>query len=401
VQLNSDIADRNAKSHAAMILMLNMIAKHFDSLHFATQEAGMGFYIEDANGLTCSTTGYSEKQIDLMLTVLASTKKAKFTNQSLMLAKNDIIRRINNKPKGSALKFAMSGLAKLIHRRSWSDKTMIRAIERIKMSDIDSLKKQIFADSSLRILALGNLTPKQVITLNTEVKKIVKVNKKPFYSSPMLKAKLNKGSINYQLKSLMKDDALTVLYLTKQKTYKAKATDELLNQLVKPAFYNQIRTQEQLSYSPFTINVTINKQVGFALLTQTPVASNAELYKRFNDFLTKFKPQLNTFNQDKFKQIKKATIANYLAKPTSLAAEFDFLSYQWSAIDKNINDREKYVKALENVSLDDVKAFYNKVLIGKKEAQIIIIQVQGQRFKKKPLLKVKGETRLTNIEKLK
>jgi len=295
----------------------------------------------------------------------------------------------------------MQGLAKLIHKRSWSDKTMIHAINSIKMSDIGRLKKQIFADSSLRILALGNLTPEQVIKLNTQVKKIVKVNKKPFYATPILRAKLDKGSINYQLKSQMKDDALVVLYLTKQKTDKAKATAALLNQLIKPAFYNQIRTQEQLSYSPFTMNVTINKQVGFALLTQTPAASNAELYKRFKRFLAKFKPQLNSFEQDKFKQIKKATIENYLAKPTSLAAEFDFLSEQWLAMDQNINGREKYIKALSNVSFDDVKTFYNKVIIGKNDAQLIIVQVQGQRFKKKPLLKVKGETRLTNIEKLK
>lgn len=401
VQLNSDIADKSAKSRATMDLMLNMIAKQFAALNFDTHEAGMNFSIQSKDGLLFSTAGYSDKQIDLMLTALRSTKKAIFTHQSLALAKSDIIRQINNKPKGSALRYTMSGLSKLILKPAWSDKTMIDAIKRIKISDIDMFKTQIFDDSSLRILALGNLSQKQVIKLNSEVKKIVKVNNQPFYLSPFIQANIDQGSINYKLKSQMKDDALAVLYLDKKKTFKARATAELLNQLLKPAFYNQIRTQEQLSYSPFSMSFSVDKQAGFGLLTQTPVVSNAELYTRFNSFLTKFKTTLNTFDQAKFIKIKHATIANYHAKPTSLAAEFTFLSGQWSLINKNINRRNEYIKALSRVSLNDIKAFYNQVIIEKKESQLIIIQVQGTRFKKSPLLKVKGEISISNIEKLK
>ncbi|MCK5818441.1 MAG: insulinase family protein [Psychromonas sp.] len=400
VQLNSDIADTSAKSRATMCLLLNMIAKQFAALNFVTHEAGMNFSINSKDGLLFSTAGYSDKQIDLMLTVLTSTKKAIFTHQSLALAKSDIIRQINNKPKGSALNYTMSGLSKLMLKPAWSDKTMIDEIKRIKISDIDIFKTQIFDDSSLRILALGNLSQKQVIKLNSEVRKIVKVNKKPFYLTPFIQANSDQGGINYQLKSQMKDDALAVLYLDKQKTFKARATAELLNQLLKPAFYNQIRTQEQLTYSPFSMSFSVDKQVGFGLFTQTPVVSNAELYTRFNSFLTKFKTTLNTFNQAKFNEIKHATIANYLAKPTSLAAEFTFLSGQWSLINKNINRRKEYINALSMVSLNDIKAFYNQVIIEKKESQLIIIQVQGTRFKNTPLLKVKGEISISNIENL-
>ena len=401
VQLNSDIADRNAKSRAAMALMLDMLAKHFVDLNFETQEAGMGFFIDNANGLTFSTNGYSDKQIELLLSLLSSTKAVKFTDQSLKLAKTDIIRRINNRQKGSALSFAMNGLTKVISKPVWSDETMVKEIKSITMSDIEALKSQVFSDSSLRILALGNVTKEQVLALDIEVKKIVNVKKKPFYSSSRITAQPDQGVINYQLKSTMKDDALAVVYLTNQKSDKLSATSELLNQLLKPAFYDQIRTQEQLTYSPFSMNVNIDKQVGFALFTQSPAVSNAELHVRFDAFLAKFKATLSEFDDAKFKKIQQAHIANYEAKPTSLNKEFEALSADWFAVEKDINDYKNHVDALSSISLNDVKAFYNDILIDQKQTQLMIIQVQGQRFKAKPLLKIKGEVTVTDIETLK
>ena len=401
VQLNSDIADRSVKHRAAMALMLDMLTKHFVDLNFETQEAGMSFFIDNANGLTFSAIGYSDKQIELLLTLIEQTKSAKFSEQSLRLAKNDIARRINNKQKGAAMQFAMNALSKLISEPVWSDKTMLSEIESINMSDIESLKLQIFEASSLRILALGNITKEQALLLNTEVKKIVKINEQPFYSANRIQVNLKQGAINYQLKSVMKDDALAVVYLTDQKSKKAKATSELLNQLVKPAFYDQIRTQEQLTYSPFSMNVAIDKQVGFALFTQTPTVSNAELYARFNAFIALFKTKLSKFDESEFNKIKKAHIANYHAKPASLNEEFDSLSADWYSLEEDINGRNAYIEVLSSVSLDDVKSFYNDVLVDQKQTQLMIIQVQGQRFKTKPLLKLKSEVIVTDIETLK
>lgn len=401
VQLNSDVADRGAKSRAAMVLMLSMLNKHFADLNFETQEAGMSFFIDNANGLTFSTMGYSDKQIELLLTLIEQTKSVKFSEQSLKLAKNDIIRRINNRQKGAALQFAMNGLSKVISKPVWSDETMLSEIESIKMSDLEALKSQAFESASLRILALGNITKEQALLLNTEVKKIITVKAQPFYSASRIQVNLEQGAINYQLTSAMKDDALAVVYLTDQKSKKAKATSELLNQLVKPAFYDQIRTQEQLTYSPFSMSLAIEKQVGFALFTQTPAVSNAELFVRFNAFLTQFKTKLSKFDDAEFKKIKKAHIANYKAKPTSLGNEFESLSADWYSLEEDINGRNEYIEALENVSLNEVKTFYSDVLIDQKHTQLMIIQVQGQRFKDKPLLKIKDEVIVTDIEKLK
>ena len=181
---------------------------------------------------------------------------------------------------------------------------------------------------------------------------------------------------------------------------KASATSELLNKLLQPAFYDQIRTQEQLSYSPFTASFKVNKQIAFGLFTQSPAASNSELYARFNAFLVNFESKLAKTTEQDFEKIKAAHIANYTAKPTSLNGEFSYLSNEWLTMADDINHKEKYIEALKAISLKEIKAFYQDVLISSKNKQQVLVQVQGQKFINSPLLTLEKQILIHNIDKL-
>jgi len=400
LQLNSDLADKDVKSSVTFALMDSMLNKSLFDLNFSTSEAGVNFLVYRDGGLKFVTSGYSQKQPELMLALLDHTKSVKFTDQSLNLAKQEVQRRIENKAKSKPINLAMGEIGSLIRLRNWTDEDVLKALDAIKMNDIDSLKSAIFTQSSLRLLALGNINKEEVLELDKAIQKRVTVQEKDFYQPKRFQANSKKGVINYQLKTQLQDDALVVLFVREGKNKKEVVTGELLNQLLKPAFYDQIRTQEQLTYSPFSLSLPIDKSAGFGLLTQTPAVSNAELYARFNAFLATFKTSLAKFDEKKFEEIKQAHIANYTAKPNSLSDEFSYLGEQWSKLESDINGKQAYISLLESVSLKEVQAFYNKVLMDEKGIQKIIIQVQGQRFKTKPVLTLKGEINITQANQL-
>ncbi|GLS90570.1 pitrilysin [Psychromonas marina] len=400
LQLNSDLIDQSATNRVNMNLLLAMLKKQFSELNFVTQEAGLNFSVSQSNGLLISTSGYSDKQDKLLLQVLTHVQNATFSEQSLRLAKQELQRRLNNKPKIKALDLAFDGFRQVVRQPAWSDKTLLAEIDSLTVKDIESFRDKIFSQSTLRLLALGNFNESQVLALDKKITNAVTAQPKAFYNIKRLHPDSKQGTLNYALPSQMQDDALVMIHLSNQKGDHALATSELLNKLLQPAFYDQIRTQEQLSYSPFSASFNVDDYVAFGLFTQSSAASNAELYQRFKQFLTDFKPKLTATTEDKFAQLKAAHIANYTAKPTSLNAEFSYLSNEWLMFKEQINSKPDYIKALDAVTLKDVQAFYADLLANDKNKQLILVQVQGQKFIESPLLTLDKQITITDIDQL-
>lgn len=400
LHLNNDLSDQNPKSRITMSVLLEMFSKQFAALQFVTGEAGLGFDLSHSNGLLISTSGYSDKQDKLLLTVLKEIKNAQFTEQTLQLAKQEVKRQLNNKVTMKPLDFAFDGFRQLVRQPAWSDAALLAEIEGINLLDIDTFIEQILTKSSFRLLALGNFTPEQVVDLDSGLAKMVTIKQQPFYTIKRLQANVNEGALNYQISSKMDDDALATIYLSDLKGDAALATAELLNTLIKPAFYNQIRTEEQLSYSPFSASFPVDDYVAFGLFTQSPALSNAKLYQRFAVFLQNFNKQLDKTTEKEFAVIKKAQIANYLAKPTALADEFSYLSHQWLSLKPEIDTEQAYIDSLSAVSLTDVKAFFQSVLAKGNNSQPVVIQVQGTKFLKEAVLQLHNEVKISNIDSL-
>ncbi|MFT6985253.1 MAG: protease-3 [Psychromonas sp.] len=400
LQLNSNISDQNAASRVTMSLLLTMLNKQFAELTFVTQEAGLGFSLSSSNGLLIRTSGYSDKQDKLLLNILTEIKNARFSEQSLTLAKQELDRRLNNKSKIKAMDLAMDGFRQVVRIPAWSDATLLAQIDKVSLKDLDLFVKKLFEKSSLRLLALGNLSQQKVLALDAELAKIVAIEAKPFYAIARLHANLKQGPLNYQLSSTLQDDALASIYLTDLQGDKPLAIAELLNKFLAPAFYDQIRTQEQLTYSPFTASFPVNDSVAFGLFTQSPAADNGLLYDRFAVFIENFSQLLNTTTAEKFSAIKDAHIANYLAKPTSLAKEFSYLSNEWLNVRKEINNKQAYIQCLRETSLQEIQTFYQQIFIEGKNRQEIIIQVQGEKFITSPRLTLEGEVKIMDVDLL-
>jgi protease III len=258
----------------------------------------------------------------------------------------------------------------------------------------------MFAESSLRLLALGNFSTLNILQLTAQLKVKVKIQPKPFYTVKRLHADPEQGPLNYVLDSELDDDALISIYLSASEDPMALAKAELLDKLLTPAFYDQIRTQEQLTYSPFTATFQVNDSVAYGLFTQSPAIGSAALYERFQVFIDGFSGVLNETKESDFEEIKKAHIANYLAKPTNIKAEFGYLIGEWTSNKQNIDTKLEYVDKLKSVTLGQVQQYYKDIFFNKAQVQQILVQVKGKKFyQDKPLI-LESEVSITDIDKL-
>lgn len=400
LQLNNDLNDQNPAARVKVNLLLDILQKQLSELSFVTQEAGLGFSISSSDGLLISTSGYSDKQSKLLLMLLDHIEKMKVDEQSLKLAKQELIRRLKNKSKSKAMDLGIDGFRKIIRQPSWSDKTLIAEVDTVTSEQLSLLIKQIFSQSSVRLLALGNFSTLDILQLTAQLKVKIKIQPNAFYTTKRLQADPIQGPLNYIRLSDLEDDALVSLYLATNQDLISLAKAELLNKLLKPAFYDRIRTQEQLTYSPFTATLQVNESVAFGLFTQSPAIGSAALYERFQVFLEDFKGLLVETKESDFEEIKKAHIANYLAKPSNLSTEFSYLIDQWMTNKDKIDTKLEYVARLESVTLEQVQQYYLDLFFNKQQTQQILVQVKGKKFSQDKALELTPQVQVSNIDLL-
>ena len=400
LQLNNKLNDQSAAARVKVSILLSILQKQLAELNFVAQEAGLGFSISRSDGLLITTNGYSDKQSKLLLELLDHIKNMQIDEQSLRLAKQDLIRSLNNKSKAKAMDLGLEGFRQVIRQPSWSDETLLAEIEGITTEQLDTLINNIFSQSSVRLLALGNFSTSDVMKLTVQLKLKIKIQPNEFYQVKRLDAAPEQGPLNYVRTSVMEDDALVSLYLAKNQDPLSPAKAELLNKLLQPAFYDQIRTQEQLTYSPFTASFLVNDSVVFGLFTQSPSVGSAKLYERFQAFLENFKSNLSNTKESDFEEIKKAHIANYLAKPNNLSNEFSHLSGEWAVNKDKIDTKMEYVALLESVSLQQVQQYYAELFFDKTQTQQVVVQVKGKKFAKDKPLTFASQVTISNIDEL-
>ena len=400
LQLNNKLNDQSAAARVKMTILLSILQKQLAELNFVTQEAGLGFSISSRDGLLITTSGYSDKQNKLLLVLLDHIKSMQIDEQSLRLAKQDLIRRLNNKSKAKAMDLGLEGFRQVIRQPAWSDATLLAEVEGITAEQLDVLVHNIFSQSTVRLLALGNFSTSDVMQLTAQLKLKIKIQPNAFYQIKRLDADPEQGPLNYVRTSIMEDDALVSLYLAKNQDPLSPAKAELLNKLLQPAFYDQIRTQEQLTYSPFTASFLVNDSVVFGLFTQSPAVGSAKLYERFQAFLESFKSNLSNTKESDFEEIKKAHIANYLAKPNNLSNEFSHLSSEWAVNKEKIDTKTEYVALLESVSLQQVQQYYTELFFDKAQTQQIVVQVKGKKFAKDKPLTFASQVTIANVDEL-
>jgi protease-3 len=400
LQLNNNISDLSPQARIKMNLLLIIIDKQLADLSFTTQEAGVNFSLNSNNGLLINTSGYSDKQSKLLLKLLTHIKSIEIDDDFLSLAKEELTRRLSNQVKSKPMDLALDGFRKIIRQPAWSDETLLAEITSVTSHDLNRFVQQLFAGSRLRLLALGNFSSTEVLNLVAELKKVIDIQATPFYQMKRLNADPAQGVLNYVRYSEKEDDALASIYLITKQSPSSLAKAELLNKLLKPAFYDQIRTQEQLTYSPFTASFEVDQSIAFGLFTQSPTIGSAALYERFDAFLANFQATLMATTKDEFAEIKKAHIANYLAKPTNISNEFAYLINEWADMKTSIDSKPEYIDILENTTLEEVQDYYQTLFFDHKKMQQIIVQVKGQNFSESEPLILPRQVTISSVDQL-
>ena len=143
--------------------------------------------------------------------------------------------------------------------------------------------------------------------------------------------------------------------------------------------FDTLRTEEQLAYAVGTFAPQLDRYTGFGLYIQTPVKNVADMQARFESFKQEYWETLQNLEPATFEQLKSSTLVTLNEPPKNLTEELQPVISDWYLDRYDFDTKQQLIDAVEQVTLDDAKQFYQDTMLNDNSARISV-QLRGEKF---------------------
>jgi len=340
----------------------------------------------DKKGINLSFSGFSDKIFDLTKIVTNNLKEIKIDKKTFKSLKDIRKRKYQNFSFQQPYQLAFYYRSLLLEGQKFSINEYEKEINKIQLKHLKQFAKKIFKNIYIEGVAYGNIRP-------SAVKESIEIFRKNLNAKNLTKEEISINTIRqilpgnthiFSRKLRNKNSALITEYQIGQRSPELLAQLMLIENLIKPDFYNELRTKQQLGYVVDSSISVIGKTLGLILLIQSGEYNPSTLIQRTNDFIEKFYKSLMNISDFEIKKIKKSILNKKLRKTNSIRNEairlFQIAVEQNGEFD--INSQE--IKAIEKLTREDVIVFFQRFLLPKQRRLILKMigtdHVKGNHF---------------------
>ena len=249
-----------------------------------------------------------------------------------------------------------------------------KEIKKIKLKDLKKFAAKLYDNIYIEGLAYGNLRAETV-------SEAAEMLRKKLAAKPLAEAKrfintvrqLNAGdSHTYTRKMQVENSAVVIDIQLGQRSPELQAALMVLDSLMQPQFYNDLRTSQQLGYIVNSGMTVLEKTLGLIFIVQSGEYNTATLEQRMDAFLLKFNDSLKELPDAELNNIKKSVLNSKLQKTTSVTVEAGrlfTLAFEKNA-DFDANSQE--IRALEELTREDILDVVNSYLRPSKQRKLIL-----------------------------
>ena len=397
LDLNSGLTKSSAKNHVLADLLNRGLGQKLTELQSEASAAGMGLNASLSNGLSLTATGFTDKQGTLLASALKYILDFDISDSELANFKASFKSDIESSKRQILLNQLFPKFSRVSNLDAFSDETLLTEVDGILSTDLNLFKDQLLKQANLRVFAFGNYSDKQVIALSNMVLNQLPEDREvaDVYQTPLLKVEAG-TTYNWQENVEMTDIGLIDAYLAPRNDADLAAA-RLLSQIIRPALFKQIRTEEQLAYAVGFFGQTFRQQMLVAYYIQSPAKGLAEVDERIALFRKGFTEQLAAITEEEFATTKNSVLITLTQPAKNLSEEMGEFTGDWREQLWNFDSKERLITAIETITLNDVKDLYQRIEGGKDFGRVII-QMRGTKFADKAFIEPKGAIKVTDID---
>ncbi|NCP63873.1 MAG: peptidase M16 [Paraglaciecola sp.] len=397
LDLNSSVTKASAHNQVAAELLGRGLSQRLTELQNEAASGGMGLGVNLYNGLSITANGFSDKQDELLRQAIQQVMAYKMSETELANFKAAFKSDMISKKKGILLNQLFPTFSQLVMLDEYSDEALLAAVEPISIADIEQLKMEMLKKANLRVFAFGNYTDSQIDAMANLLLRELPADRQSHavYESPRFSPEI--GSVyTWQEDVALSDIAFIDAYIA-ERNDKDSATARILSQLLQPALFNQIRTEEQLAYAVGFISQTNKTQLLSAFYIQSPAKGLSEVAARIDDFKQNFKTELAAVSDDVFATTKQSVLINLTQPPKNLSEEMGRFIGDWRDQNYDFDSRSRMIDAINQVTLEDVQVFYQSLLDAKAFGRVLV-QMRGTAFAEQDFISPPTAITITDLD---
>jgi protease-3 len=396
LDLNSGLTKSTAKNHVLADLLDRGLGQKLTELQSEAGAAGMGLNANLSNGLILTASGFTDKQGMLLASALKLILNFEINESELDNLKASFKSDMQSNKRQILLNQLFPKFSQVSNLDEFSDEALLAEVDAILPSDINVFRYQLLKQANLRVFAFGNYSDQQVKQLSDLVLNQLPENRQvsDVYLTPLLQPELGK-IYSWQEDTDMTDIGLIDAYLAPKNDLDLAAA-RLLSQIIRPALFKQIRTEEQLAYAVGFFGQTLREQMLVGYYIQSPAKGLADVGERIALFRKGFTQQLAAVTADEFATTKNSVLITLTQPAKNLSEEMGKFIGDWRDQQWQFDSRERLISNIQEVTLDDVLNLYNRIEGGKDFGRVMI-QMRGTRFADKAFIEPEGAIKVTDI----
>ncbi|WP_413284850.1 insulinase family protein [Vibrio sp. MA40-2] len=388
IAIDSPHAVSTARKIVKMRLCVEMFLDSLAKRTYPAEIAGMGYNIyAHQGGITLSISGFSQKQPELLAMILTQFAKREFSSDRFKLIKKQMLRSWKNAAKDRPISQLFNAMTGLLQPNNPPYAALIEALETIQVDELSNFVDAILAELHIEMFVYGDWAQSQAIAIADTIKHAMRVQNQQYEESlrPLIMLGEDGGTFQRSVDCNQDDSAIVVYYQSQDTSPDNIAMYTLANHLMSAAFFNEIRTKQQLGYMVGTGNMPLNRHPGLVLYIQSPKYAPKELLAAIDDFLNAFYMVLLELNESQWQSSKKG-LRNQIATPDnnlrSRAQRF------WVAIgnkDHTFDQKEQVIQKLDTLSRVDMIRFVVNILKPRTATRLIMHSKGNNHLNANPL----------------
>lgn len=379
LSLRSPAATASARGATLTRLLVSMIQEQLTESTYAASLAGLQLSVyAHGRGLSIRVHGYSDKHAQLVLDALAAVLEPELLADRFERVRERLRRGLANKALGSPYSQAMSELRHLLLEPHWSDEQMLAALRDIDLEDLRSFADVFLSELDAVALSHGNVGRDEAAALADTVGAALRaVRAEAVAVARADVVKLAEGETLRQEVGVDHDDVAVLRYYQgSSRDHDERVATALLGQLLAPAFYTELRTEQQLGYVVFASAMPLMDVPGLAFVVQSPGATAEVIARRIDAFVRDSARFIAELDASAFAGQRDALLARLLERDDSLQARSDRYWQEMDRPGERLDDRERLAAALRDLQPEAVKTAHER-LFGPDARALTVVARRG------------------------
>ncbi|NCP64382.1 MAG: peptidase M16 [Paraglaciecola sp.] len=372
VRIASPLAGDTAKHRAMLTLANRLIDDSLKSYGYNARRAGLDYRLSDSDrGLRFTVMGYNDKQprlIDAISTTINGfdVSQAQFDQQ-----KTSLLRDWQNAALARPISQVFAKRNRSFGSDPYSDKQKTDALQSVTLSELTNYLQTFLAKVNLQVLVHGNVTAAEAQGLSAKLHTAFLNYDNAIAAVKPVVRSLAKGETTVVEMDINNQDSAIVMTYPSEPSMLGLRDTRMLAQILSAAFFNDIRTTQQLGYVAAAFANEIRDVPTLNFYIQSSKVGPVELQRRVASFIDSQYQALQAMTAEEFAEHKAGLLSDINSKDKNLPERSARL---WGELDDGLTEfdkREQLTLAINAMSKEQLQNAYSHLLIGPDSRRLI------------------------------